>query len=86
MEDAVGDRVLKSLPKRSMSFIDGSISSYCYILNSPKGLEQISKTKKLASVLCDLEYDCMREEEEKNKRAVEAEENISRKFEEKQVR
>ena len=35
MEDAVGDRALKSLPQKRLNFIDGYIESYCYILNSP---------------------------------------------------
>ena len=34
MEDAVGDRALKRLPQRRPNCIDGSISSYCSILNS----------------------------------------------------
>ena len=67
MDDAVGERNLKRLPKIRLNFIDGSISSYCSILNSPKRLEQIRQAKKLASVLCDLESDCMREKEEKKR-------------------
>ena len=57
MEDAVSERALKRLPQRRLNFIDGSISSYCYILNSPERLEQIRQVNKLASVLCDLESD-----------------------------
>ena len=57
MEDAFGERALKRLPQRRMKIIDGSISSYCSILNSPKQLEQIRQANKLASVLCNLEYD-----------------------------
>ena len=60
MEDAVGDRALKRLPQIGLNFIDGSISSYSSILNSPERLEQIIQAKRLASVLCDLESDCMR--------------------------
>ena len=41
LEDTVGERDLKRLPQRRLNFIDGSISSYCSILNSPKRLEQI---------------------------------------------
>ena len=59
MEDDVGDRALKRLPQIRLKFIYGSISSYCYIFNSPKRLEQIRKANKLASVLCDLESDRM---------------------------
>ena len=36
MEDAVGDRSLKRLHKRGMDFIDGSNSSYSFIINSTK--------------------------------------------------
>ena len=35
MEDDVSERALKRLPQRRLNFIDGPISSYCYILNSP---------------------------------------------------
>ena len=63
MEDAVGDSSLKRLPQRRMDFIYGSISSYCFILNSPERFEKISQAKKFASFLCDLESDQMREKE-----------------------
>ena len=61
--DAVGKRALDTLLQIRMNFIDGSISSYCYILNLPKQLEQISQANKFASIMCDLESDCMRENE-----------------------
>ena len=64
MEDAVGDRDFKRLPQRSLKFIGGYIPSYCSILNSPKRLEHISQANKLASVMCDLESDCMREKDD----------------------
>ena len=35
MEDYVSDRDFKRLSQRSLNFIDGSISSYCFIPNSP---------------------------------------------------
>ena len=35
MEDAVNERALKRLNQRRLNFIDGCISSYCSILNSP---------------------------------------------------
>ena len=60
MDCSVGERALKRLPQIRLNFIDGSISSYCYILNSPVQLERIRQANKLASVLCDLESDCMR--------------------------
>ena len=75
MDDAVGERALKRLSQIRLNFIEGSISSYCSILNSPESLEQKRQANKLASVLCDLESDCMREKGEKKKRATEIEEN-----------
>ena len=54
---AVGERALKRLTQIRLNFIDGSISSYCSILNSPERIEQISQAKKLVSVLCDLDSD-----------------------------
>ena len=60
IEDVVGDSYLKRLSQRRLNFIYGSISSYCYILNSTECLEQRREAKKLASVLCDLESDGMR--------------------------
>ena len=86
IEDAVGDRTLKRLPKRRLNLINGAISSYCSIHNSPKKLEHIRQAKKMASVLCDLKYYCLREKEEKKKRVMEAEENRRRKYEDNQVR
>ena len=85
MEDAVGERALRRLTQISLNFIDGSISSYCYILKLPERLEHIRQAKKLASVLCDLESDQIRENEEKKKRAADVEENRRHKSEEKQV-
>ena len=86
MDDAVGERYLKRLPQRRLEFIDGYISSYCSIINSTERLEQIRQANKLASILCDLESDRMREKEEKKNRATEVEENRRQKYEEKQVR
>ena len=60
MEDAVGDRDLKRLPQRRLKFIDGSISSYCSILNSPEQLEHTRQANRLSYVLCDLDSDCIR--------------------------
>ena len=57
---AIGDMDLKGIPQIRLNFIDGSISSYCSILNSPKRFEQISQANKLAYVLYDLESDHMR--------------------------
>ena len=60
MEDAVGERALRRLPQRRLNFVDGCISSYCSILKSPEQLELIRQANKLASVMCDLEYDRIR--------------------------
>ena len=60
MEDAVGERALKRLLQRRLNFIDGSISSYCSIINLPERLDQISQANKLVSVLCDLGSDQIR--------------------------
>ena len=72
MEDSVGDMDLKRLPQRRLNFIDGYISSYCYILNSPERLEQIRQAKKLVHVMCDLDSNRMKENEEKKKKSTEA--------------
>ena len=45
MEDDVVERALKRPPQRRLNFIDGYISSYCSILNSPEQLEQTNKQK-----------------------------------------
>ena len=71
MSDAIGNRALKRLPERRLNFIDGSVSSYCSILDSPEGLEQIRQANKSASVLWDLEYD-IRAKEENKKRPTKA--------------
>ena len=75
MEDSVGERTLRRLPQRRLNFIDVCISSYCSILNSPERLEQIRQVNKLASVLCDLESDRIREKEEEKKKATDVEDN-----------
>ena len=61
MEDTVGERALKRLPRRRLKFIDGYISSYFSIINSPERLELIRQANKLASVMCDLDSDRIRE-------------------------
>ena len=85
MEYDVSERSLKRLPQRRLNFIDSSISSYGYILNSPERLEHIRQAEKLASFLCDLESYRMRENDEKKKRETEVDENRRQKYEEKQV-
>ena len=64
MEDDIGDMDLerlpqRRLPQRRLNLTDGSISSYCSILNSPKRLRMIKQAKKLAAVLCDINSDCL---------------------------
>ena len=86
MEDSIGDRFLERQPQIRLNLIDGYISSYYYFLNLAERLENKRQANKLASVLCDLESACMREREEKNNRAMGAEENRRRKYEENQVR
>ena len=54
MEDAIGDRALKRLTQQMMKLIDGYISSYFSVINSPKRLSMIKQANKLASVLCDI--------------------------------
>ena len=60
IEGAASDRSVKRLPQRRFNFIDGYIPNYYSILKLPERLEQISQADKVVSVLCDLEYDCMR--------------------------
>ena len=86
MEDAVSESALKRLPQRRLNFIDGSISTYCYIIISPKRLELIRQADKLQSVLCDLESDKIREKDENKKRATKVEEKRRKKSEQNQVR
>ena len=61
MEDDISDTDLNSMPHRRLKFIDGYLSSYCSIINSPKRLEQIRQAKQLVYVLCYLKSDRMRE-------------------------
>ena len=68
MDGDVVERDLNRLPQRKLKFIDGCISSYCFILNSTERLEHISQANKLASVLCDLESDRIRDKEDKKKK------------------
>ena len=44
MEDAIFDRALKRLHQQSLNIIDGYISSYCSILNSPEQLHIINQS------------------------------------------
>ena len=86
MDYAVSAISLNRLPQRRLNFIDGSISSYCSILNSPERLEQTRQANKLAYILCDFESYRMRKNEDNKNRETEVEENRRQKCEEKQVR
>ena len=70
MEDAIDDRYLKRMHQRRLNIIDGSISSYCSILNSPERLHMIKQANEFASVLCDIESDRLGEKEDRKKRAM----------------
>ena len=59
IEYSIGDRDLKILYQQSLNLIDGSISSYFSILNSPERICMIKQANELASVLCDIESDCL---------------------------
>ena len=70
MKDAIGDRSLKRLPQQRLNLINGYISSYYYILNSPKRLRMINNNRTLASVLCDIESERLGAKEDRNKREM----------------
>ena len=86
MEDDICDRALKRLPQRRLNIIDGSISSYFFILNSPERLHMIRQANELMSVLCDKEYDRLGAKEDTKKREMEAEGHRNKKSEQKQMR
>ena len=70
MEDSTGDTDLKKLLHRRLNIIDGSISSYCSILNSPERLHMIKQANEMTSVLCDIKSDRVGEEDNIKKRAI----------------
>ena len=86
MGDYVGGRALKRLHQRRLNFIDGSIPSYCSILNSPEQLDLIKQANKLASVTGDIESDHLGEKEDRKKIATEEEDQRNKKAEQKQMR
>ena len=55
MEDDASDWGLNGVPHRSLNLINGSISSYCSNINSPKQLDLIKKEEKLTYVIGDIE-------------------------------
>ena len=50
MEDAIDDRYLKRMHQRRLNIIDGSISSYCSILNSLERLHMINQANELSLI------------------------------------
>ena len=86
MEDSVSDRSLKRLPQKRLNLIDGSISSYCSILNCTERLCMIKQANEFAFVLCDIEYERLGAKEDGKKRATEAEDHRKKKSEQKQMR
>ena len=86
MEDAIFDRALKRLHQQSLNIIDGYISSYCSILNSPRRLHMIKQAKELASVLCDIQSDRLGTKEDRKKIEMEAEDQGGNKYEQNHIR
>ena len=80
MEDAIGDRYLNRLPQQRLNVIDGYISIYFFIINSPKRLHIINQANELASVLCDIESDCLGPKEYRKKRVMKAEDQRNNKY------
>ena len=82
MEDDIGDRDFNSMHQQRLNIIDGYISSYFSILNSPKPLRMIKQANELVSVLCEIESDYLGAKEDSKKRVMEAEDrgriNINR--------
>ena len=70
IQDAVGDRYLRNLLWQSMNFIDGSISSYLSILNSPERLHIITQVNKLTSFFGDIQSDHLEAKEDINNREL----------------
>ena len=85
MEDYIVDRALNRLHQQSLNLINGSISIYRYILNSPKRLFIINKENKLTSVLCDIESNRLGENDDIKKREMEIEYQRKKKSEQKQM-
>ena len=80
MEDAVGDRYLKRLPQRRIKLIDGSISSYCSMINSTKWLDLTKQANELACVHGDIDSDHLGEKEDRKKIDMEAEDKRKNKY------
>ena len=72
--------ILRGWLRKRINLIDGSISSYCYIINSPERLRMIKQANDLLYVLCDIESDHLGEREDGKKRAMEAEYQRKKKY------
>ena len=69
---AVGDTDLKNMPHKSLELVVVSISSYCYIIKSPKRLDMTNKANKFTAVLGDIELYRLGSEEKRKNRALDA--------------
>ena len=61
IDNDVGDRYLKKIPHKGMKLIDGYISIYLFIINSPKWIDMINQANELAVVLGDIKSYCLGE-------------------------
>ena len=69
-----------------LNLIDGCISSYLYIINSPKRLHMINQANKLESVLGDIESDRLGEKYDRENIAIDVDVQRNNKSEQKQMR
>ena len=76
----------KERKKRRINLIDGSISSYWYILNSPEQIYTIKKENRLASVIGDKESDHLWAKEDRKNIVMEAEYQRKNKSEQNHMR
>eukprot|EP00957_Ditylum_brightwellii_P128917 9834094-Ditylum_brightwellii.AAC.1 len=58
--------------------IDGNISSWCAVLNTPEQLDLIQQTNELAIMLGELEKEHKEEKKQKQQKALEKEEKKKR--------
>ena len=77
---------MKITPLGRLKLIDGSISSYFSIINYIEILNLIKEENKLASVIGDMETNHLGENEDRNKRAMEADDHTKKKSEQKNIR
>ena len=86
MEDDVGDIYLKRLPQIRLNFIDGYISSYFSIINSPEQLDMINQEGQVVSVLDNIQSEKLGDKEDRKKRAMEVDYQSKNKAEHKHMR